>query len=81
MTDDDFANLALQNRCLQCLGDIHGHAILTYSQGGTRCHECGHTTQPMTRNEYLQALRDVYAKQAQAAYHHQLRPAPRQRHP
>jgi hypothetical protein len=46
----------MQARCVHCLGEHYGPAVVDISYGEAACHNCGKRSAPMTRDEYLEAL-------------------------
>ncbi len=62
---EDEDDTAVQTRCPHCLGEQYALNVLYFSSGEAGCNLCGRKTRPMTKAEYIHALRT--ARRAQEA--------------
>lgn len=70
----DKSNIAVQSRCIHCLGEHYAPAVIPISYGEAACHNCGKFSRQMPWTEYVEALSK--ARERQAAREHQI-PRPR----
>jgi len=61
MNDDQ--EIAIQSRCIHCLGEHYVLNQLAVSYGDAGCHHCGRKSRQMTRDEYIEALTAAREKQ------------------
>lgn len=55
--DEEDEELAMQVRCTRCLGEQYVLNVIAFSNGVTGCTVCGHPSQPMTYEQWYDALR------------------------
>lgn len=70
----DDHDVAMQSRCIHCLGEHYCLAVIDISHGEAPCHNCGKFSRPMAWPDYVDALSK--ARERQAATQHQI-PRPR----
>lgn len=64
MKTDMAMDIAMQVRCLRCLREQYALAVLEISCGKARCTWCGEPAAPMTVDEYREALKAAWLKEA-----------------
>jgi len=73
----DPKRIAMQTRCVYCLGVQDPHNVIDVSYGEAGCAWCGVYSRIMNKDEYVTALTE--ARQRQAEAEHRARTLPRQR--
>lgn len=48
----DKMKIAMQNRCLNCWGEVYSILVYPYSHGEVPCDKCGKFTTQMTEEQY-----------------------------
>lgn len=52
----DDKNVAMQSRCIHCLGEHYAPAVIAISYGEAPCHNCGKLSHEMPWADYVEAL-------------------------
>ena len=59
-------DIAMQTRCVYCLGEQYVHSVIDVSYGEAGCAWCGMYSHIMTRTEYADTLAAARQRQAEA---------------
>lgn len=62
MDTDEPSGIAMQTRCIWCLGEQYVLNVIAFSNGESGCTRCGRFTTPLTYEQWYAALRDARAK-------------------